>query len=180
MWYCATWPFFPTRIQSWGKPFRLDNKSSKIPRTMKLAAMYGWWLLGLVAGHTSRESNKTASLESEPNPIALQYPNSGQLLLSKGFHVEIELRECLIRRWHRTEVTGTINGTMVVVPIPYSLARSIIPAQWGIITAAYESLLPDFPKNHYPVRSSWSYSPLQIPGLINTSWSSEGASTTIF
>jgi len=63
--------------------------------------------------------------ESSPNPIAALYPNN---------------------------VTGTINSTIAVVPIPYHLARSIIPAKYRILKTAYESLLPGFPKDSYPVR----------------------------
>ena len=62
--------------------------------------------------------------QSSPNPIASQYPNS---------------------------VTGTINGTVAVVPISYELARSIIPPQYGILKKAYESSLPGFPADSYPV-----------------------------
>lgn len=63
--------------------------------------------------------------ESSPNPISSLYPNN---------------------------VTGTINSTLSVVPIPYTLARSIIPAQYGILTKAYHSLLKGFPADSYPVR----------------------------
>lgn len=71
------------------------------------------------------ENYLRARSDASPNPIASQYPNSP---------------------------TGTINGTTAVVPISYDLARSIIPAKYPILTAQYESLLPGFPKNSYPVR----------------------------
>ena len=61
---------------------------------------------------------------SSPNPIAAQYPQN---------------------------VTGTINGTIIVVPIPLTLARSIIPSQYPILTQSYQSLLPSFPKDQYPM-----------------------------
>ncbi|KAF7195211.1 hypothetical protein HII31_03417 [Pseudocercospora fuligena] len=61
--------------------------------------------------------------ESQPNPIRNTYPN---------------------------DVTGTINGTTVIVPIPYSVARSVVPSQYGILTKAYEELIPGFPKDMYP------------------------------
>jgi len=64
------------------------------------------------------------SKESAPNPIASLYPNS---------------------------VTGTINGTFAVVPIPFEMARNIIPSQYGILEAAYKSLLPGLPEGKYPV-----------------------------
>jgi hypothetical protein len=62
--------------------------------------------------------------ESSPNPIASLYPDA---------------------------ITGTLNSTIAVVPIPYTLARSIIPAQYGILKKAYLSLLPGFPEDKYPV-----------------------------
>ncbi|KAF2433907.1 hypothetical protein EJ08DRAFT_657613 [Tothia fuscella] len=61
--------------------------------------------------------------QSQPNPIASQYP---------------------------TDVTGTLNGTLALLPIPMALARSIIPLKYQILTSAYRSLLPDFPKDMYP------------------------------
>ncbi|CZR50661.1 uncharacterized protein PAC_00535 [Phialocephala subalpina] len=62
--------------------------------------------------------------ESSPNPISSIYPNN---------------------------ITGTINSTLTVVPIPYTLARSIIPAEYGILTKAYHSLLREFPSDSYPL-----------------------------
>jgi len=67
---------------------------------------------------------KTTSTESLPNPIAQTYPDN---------------------------VTGTINSTIAVIPIPYSLARSIIPAKYGILRSAYEGLLENLPADTYPV-----------------------------
>lgn len=66
-------------------------------------------------------------VDSAPNPIGTLYPNS---------------------------VTGTINGTIAVVPIPYSLARELIPSQYGILKKAYKSALPGFPHDMYPVSKS--------------------------
>ncbi|KAF3042641.1 hypothetical protein E8E12_004271 [Didymella heteroderae] len=58
-----------------------------------------------------------------PNPIAHLYPGNA---------------------------TGTLNGTISVLPIPLSLARSLIPSQYTILTFAYQSLLPSFPADMYP------------------------------
>lgn len=58
-----------------------------------------------------------------PNPIASIYPNNA---------------------------TGTLNGTVAVIPIPLDLARSIIPPQYRILEHAYRSLLPSFPEGMYP------------------------------
>lgn len=68
----------------------------------------------------------SARSDSSPNPIATLYPNN---------------------------VTGTINGTIAIVPISYQLARSIIPAKYGILREAYENQLPGFPGDSYPVLS---------------------------
>lgn len=58
-----------------------------------------------------------------PNPIAHLYPGNA---------------------------TGTLNGTISVLPIPLTLARQLIPAQYTILTSAYRSLLPSFPPDMYP------------------------------
>jgi hypothetical protein len=70
------------------------------------------------------KSNGTIISESAPNPIGGLYPNN---------------------------VTGTLNGTIIVVPIPYTLARSLIPAEFNILCKAYQELLPELPKDQYPV-----------------------------
>jgi hypothetical protein len=64
------------------------------------------------------------TVESSPNPIGTTYPGN---------------------------VTGTINGTIAVVPIPYEEARSVIPSQYGILKHQYESILPGFPVGKYPL-----------------------------
>ena len=58
-----------------------------------------------------------------PNPIASLYPNNA---------------------------TGTLNGTVAVLPISLDLARSIIPPQYRILEHAYRAILPSFPKDMYP------------------------------
>ncbi|KAL9056146.1 MAG: hypothetical protein Q9162_003107 [Coniocarpon cinnabarinum] len=67
----------------------------------------------------------TCQTESSPNPIAAQYPNL---------------------------TTGTINGTVAILPIPYAQARSAIPGQYPILTKQYQSWLKDtpFPAGMYP------------------------------
>jgi hypothetical protein len=59
----------------------------------------------------------------QPNPIASLYPNNA---------------------------TGTLNGTVAIIPISLDLARSIIPPQYRILEHAYRALLPTFPKDMYP------------------------------
>ncbi|KAL9622256.1 MAG: hypothetical protein Q9160_003439 [Pyrenula sp. 1 TL-2023] len=48
-------------------------------------------------------------------------------------------------------VDGYANESAAIVPIDYDLARSIVPANYTIMTGAYESLLPNWPKGKYPV-----------------------------
>lgn len=59
----------------------------------------------------------------QPNPIAALFPNNA---------------------------TGTLNGTIAILPIPLTLARKLIPSQYGILEHAYRSLLPSFPAGMYP------------------------------
>jgi len=58
---------------------------------------------------------------SQPNPIADQYPNS---------------------------ITGTVNGTLVLIPMSLEAVRQIIPHP--ILVDAYRTILPGFPKDKYP------------------------------
>lgn len=53
---------------------------------------------------------------------------------------------------HFTGVTGVINETISVLPIPYTLARSIIPAKYDILPT-YKDLLPPavWPEDKYPL-----------------------------
>src|SRR5262249_46529396 len=59
----------------------------------------------------------------QPNPIASIYPGNA---------------------------TGTLNGTIAIIPISLKLARQLIPPQYGILEHAYRALLPDFPRGMYP------------------------------
>lgn len=68
-------------------------------------------------------SAQKCTSQSQPNPVADLYPN---------------------------DVTGTLNGTITILPIPMTLARGIIPAQYNILTQAYRSMLPDLPADMYP------------------------------
>jgi hypothetical protein len=60
----------------------------------------------------------------QPNPIATTYPNNA---------------------------TGTLNGTISIIPITLGMARQLIPSQYGILEHAYRALLPSFPKGMYPL-----------------------------
>lgn len=59
----------------------------------------------------------------QPNPIAALYP---------------------------LNATGTLNGTIAVLPIPLDLARELIPSQYRILEHAYRAILPSFPEDMYP------------------------------
>ncbi|KAI1772955.1 hypothetical protein F4818DRAFT_443840 [Hypoxylon cercidicola] len=48
-------------------------------------------------------------------------------------------------------VTGNLNGTTLIVPIPLETARGIIPHEYEIAEQAYRELLPSFPDGMYPM-----------------------------
>jgi hypothetical protein len=92
------------------------------------ASFTSTWAIGLVSALALVTRIVSAcSSESQPNPIFEQYPDVP---------------------------TGTVNGTTLIIPIDLTLARSIIPSQYPILTNAYRSLLVDFPQDKYPVRMS--------------------------
>lgn len=61
--------------------------------------------------------------KDQPNPIASLYPGNA---------------------------TGTLNGTVSIIPISLNLARNLIPPQYRILEHAYRQLLPSFPEGMYP------------------------------
>ena len=63
---------------------------------------------------------------SQPNPIARTFPNM---------------------------TTGTINGSFVVLPLDYDVARAIVPSRFGILKQGIKAVLPFFPEDKYPVRN---------------------------
>jgi hypothetical protein len=48
------------------------------------------------------------------------------------------------------DVTGVINGTTAIVPIPYSVAKSIVPSKFPILIAAYKQVFPALGDGQYP------------------------------
>ncbi|KAK7934836.1 hypothetical protein PG985_000331 [Apiospora marii] len=77
--------------------------------------------------------------QSCPNPIAQQYPNL---------------------------VSGTLNGTTLIVPIPLEQARVLIPKEYTILENAYRGLLPAFPAGMYPLMVTVAADhDLQLPAL---------------
>lgn len=81
-------------------------------------------IAALLLSITSALTLPACQTQSQPNPVQQQYPNL---------------------------TTGTINGTIAILPIKYELARQIIPSQYGILVNSYKSLLPSsFSKDMYP------------------------------
>jgi hypothetical protein len=62
----------------------------------------------------------------QPNPIAALYPDL---------------------------ISGTLNGTTMIIPIDLTLAQSLVP-EHAILESSYRSLLPSFPKGMYPLMVS--------------------------
>lgn len=68
-------------------------------------------------------------------------------------------------------VTDVINATLALIPIPYEMARAIVPAKYDILTDAYKNLLPNIPNGTYPAlfQSKWDYNirygNISIPGF---------------
>ncbi|KAI1469821.1 uncharacterized protein F4812DRAFT_304318 [Daldinia caldariorum] len=63
-----------------------------------------------------------------------------------------------------TLVSGNLNGTILIVPIPLDTARQIIPKEYGIIENAYRTLLPSFPDGMYPMMAQIVHDhDLQLP-----------------
>ncbi|RYO77507.1 hypothetical protein DL762_009221 [Monosporascus cannonballus] len=73
--------------------------------------------------HTSLAQDGCVT-HSSANPHALDYPNF---------------------------ISGNLNGTTLIVPIPLTTARDVIPSQYGIMEHAYRALLPTFPEGMYPM-----------------------------
>ena len=80
-------------------------------------------LLALITTALPLDTTSTCRTSSLPNPIASQY---------------------------YANITGTINGTLAVLPIPYSMARRIVPAQYEILSDQYRTIMPELPRDMYP------------------------------
>ena len=82
-------------------------------------------ILASVLPFLGRTQSDSCTTESQPNPIAAQYPN---------------------------KTTGTVNGTLAILPIPYAEARSVIPPQYGILNDTIKVVLgKDWPAHMFPV-----------------------------
>ncbi|KAF3056556.1 hypothetical protein GL218_06508 [Daldinia childiae] len=63
-----------------------------------------------------------------------------------------------------TLVSGNLNGTTLIVPIPIDVARRVIPNEYGILEKAYRTLLPSFPDGMYPMMAQIVHDhDLQLP-----------------
>ncbi|KAI1660583.1 hypothetical protein F4813DRAFT_298506 [Daldinia decipiens] len=63
-----------------------------------------------------------------------------------------------------TLVSGNLNGTTLIVPIPLDIARRAIPNEYGILEEAYRTLLPSFPDGMYPMMAQIVHDhDLQLP-----------------
>ncbi|ORY72078.1 uncharacterized protein BCR38DRAFT_330460 [Pseudomassariella vexata] len=76
---------------------------------------------------TLSSATYVCTTQDSPNPIAQQYP---------------------------LKVSGTLNGTTLIVPISLISARQIIPKNYTILVNSYRSLLPSFPDGMYPMMVS--------------------------
>lgn len=81
-------------------------------------------LLCLGSGSTRAQEPLSCTSQDQPNPLKNTFPN---------------------------EVTGLLNGTLAIAPIPLEHARRIIPANIAILETAYRALVPDFPHGYYPM-----------------------------
>jgi len=99
-----------------------------IPSTMSLRTAIQFLLLLISAAFITAQSIATQPqpciVESQPNPIAKQYPDLP---------------------------TGTLNMTLLIIPIPLTTARKLVPAKWPILEHAYRALIPSLARNSYPV-----------------------------
>ncbi|KAJ1329760.1 hypothetical protein MN608_06496 [Microdochium nivale] len=75
------------------------------------------------AGEAS-SSPATCVTDSSKNPISQLWPN---------------------------DISGNLNGTTMIVPIPLAEARRAIPQEYGILENAWREWLPDFPAGMYPM-----------------------------
>lgn len=80
------------------------------------------------------------------------------LLMAALVFGQAQMDECLtqtidnpIWQQYAGNVTGMMNATMALIPVPYTLARSKIPATYNILSAGYKTLLPNLPDDMYPM-----------------------------
>lgn len=76
------------------------------------------------ASSSSSSSPAVCTVEGKPNPISSNHP---------------------------ADISGNLNGTAMIVPIPLSQARAAVPAEYGLLESQWRRWLPDFPQGMYPM-----------------------------
>ena len=109
--------------------------------TFVLLATYPPEVLTISSSTTLSPPICTSPSESQPNPIANDYPGAGI-------------------------GTGTSNGTLAVIPIEYATARSIVPAQYPILNDTYHRLFPTLAPDMYPVSIQSDGNPWRLIGNV--------------
>ena len=132
MHFFAIWSFFALCASSLEPPFPLAviEKIDELGSTPSLIST-AQLLAGISAAElaafeiAAANAKYTNTNDTQPNPIATTFPNA---------------------------TTGVINGSFVVLPIDYSKARAIIPSKYNILRKSIYTVLPEFPRDKYPVR----------------------------
>lgn len=88
--------------------------------------------------------------------------SSLQLFFSTGAHLALAVAQATqtcttsdagntIASNFLNDVSGAVNATYAIVPIDYSLARSIIPSEYKILDSQIKKALPTLPEGTFPV-----------------------------
>ena len=101
------------------------NRLSNLPSLISTEQLLAGISPADLAAFLASASTDTTN-NSQPNPIAQTFPNM---------------------------TTGTINGSFVVLPLDYGVARAIVPSKFGILRQSIKAVLPFFPEDKYPVRT---------------------------
>ena len=105
------------------------NRLSNIPTIIDESQLLAGLSPAQIAAFLASVSTDTTN-NSLPNPIAKTFPNM---------------------------TTGTINGSFVVLPLDFSVARAIVPKKYAILRQSIKAVLPFFPEDKYPVRDLESF-----------------------
>ena len=105
------------------------DRLSTLPTSINTSQLLAGLTAAELAAFLASVSTDTTN-NSQPNPIARTFPNM---------------------------TTGTINGSFVVLPLDYTVARAIIPSKYGILRHSIKAVLPFFPEDKYPVRIPESF-----------------------
>ena len=97
--------------------------ATHLPLSSKMHLIAAAIALASTSSALSMPSATSCRTQSQPNPIVHQYPD---------------------------QITGTVNGSVFVLPIPYRVARRAIPSTYPILTQQYEKWLPNLGRGMYP------------------------------